>query len=62
MFIFGDIVLMGIRPVLWLGSIVFERAPATATIICIQSKTENMFSDEKKLHFHCVWASVTLFQ
>ena len=31
------------------------------TIICIHSKTENVFSEKKSFYFHCVWASVTLF-
>ena len=37
----------GICPVLWLGSIVFLNSPATATIICIQSKT--FFSEKNNL-------------
>ena len=39
----------GICPVLWLDSIVFQSTPDTATIICIQSKPENLFSEKKAL-------------
>ena len=50
MLIFGDIVLkFGRGFVQCFGSIFVLRAPATATIICIQSKTENLFSEENKL-------------
>ena len=31
-----------------------------ATIICIQSKTENLFNEKINFHFHCVLAFVTL--
>ena len=33
------------------GSVVFLSAPGTDTIICIQSKTENLFCEKKIFHF-----------
>ena len=48
MLIFGDIVLKFERGFAHYG------APATATIIGIQSKIDNLFSEKKSFHFHCL--------
>ena len=41
------------------GSFVFITTSATATIICIHSKTENYFSENESFLFHYVWISIT---
>ena len=62
MHVFGDIVIKsetGFVQCCGCGSIVFLTASTAATIICIHTKTKNLFSGNKSFLFHCI-CSVTL--